>query len=51
MVYTMYIYISYILKKFYFSQPKGADRKNKTDREKIEKRSAADKVSPYMYFY
>ena len=26
-------------------QPKGADRKHKTDREKMEKRSEAEKVS------
>lgn len=27
------------------SQPKGADRKHKTDREKMEKRSESEKVS------
>jgi len=26
-------------------QPKGADRKHKTDREKIERRSASEKVT------
>ena len=26
-------------------QPKGADRKNKTDKERIEKKPAADKVN------
>ena len=30
------------------SQPKGADRKHKTDKEKIEKRSEAEKVSIFL---
>ena len=34
------------IKKISFlpSQPKGADRKHKTDREKLEKRSESEKV-------
>lgn len=36
-----------ILTRFVLFQPKGADRKHKTDREKMEKRTGAEKVGGY----
>ena len=39
----MFQIYSYSMRSVFF-QPKGADRKHKTDREKMEKRSESEKV-------
>ena len=47
--------LDFILKNYPFQlseltfQPKGADRKHKTDREKMEKRTESEKVRNFIF--